>query len=114
LAPPRPLRYEPQALGSSLPNIPRRPIPLTFVTVWKQDFRESERIPMEAVAELMSIGVVKSAWKPNKKGKLKPVLVSLDVMSKIRDLSSQMGPSVIWGNATGSQHHKSIVDCWAR
>lgn len=87
---------------------------MTYITVWKQDFRESERIPAQAVAELMSIGVIKSAWKPNKKGKLKPVLVSLDVMSKIRDLSCQMGPRVIERNAEGSMHHRAVVECWAR
>lgn len=86
---------------------------MTFLTVWKQDFRECERIPSEAVAELMTLGVIRSAWKPNKKGRLKPVLISLDVMSKIRDLSAQMSHRVSeCAVIDGSAHHKAIVWEW--
>lgn len=86
---------------------------MTFLTVWKQDFRECERIPSEAVAELMTLGVIRTAWKPNKKGKLKPVLISLDVMSKIRDLSAQMGPRITERAILDKcEYHLEIVKAW--
>lgn len=86
---------------------------MTLLTVWKQDFRESERIPASAVDELMRLGVIRSAWKPNRKGKLKPVLISLDVMSKVRDLSAQMGPRVTERAVIDDLHkYKAIVKEW--
>lgn len=86
---------------------------MTFITVWKQDFRESERLPLEVVTLLQEQGTIRPGWKPNKRGKLKPVLISLDVMSKIRDLSAQMGPRVTdRAIVDGSQHHKEIVKAW--
>lgn len=88
---------------------------MTFVTVFKQDFKEFERLPLEVVELLQSQGVVRSAWKPNKKGKLKPVLISLDVMSKIRDSSAQMGPRVTERAVIDNcPHHRAIVECWFR
>lgn len=85
-----------------------------FVTVFKQDFQTFERIPLVAAEELMATGVIRSAWKPNRKGKLKPVLVSLDVLSKIRDRSSQMGPRITEGNAMGQQGCRALVSEWGR
>jgi hypothetical protein len=86
---------------------------MTFITVWKQDFRESERLPLEVVTLLQEQGTIRSAWKPNAKGKLKPVLISLDVMSKIRDTSCQMGPRVTEG-AVINDHpgFKALVKAW--
>lgn len=85
-----------------------------FVTVYKQDFQNFERIPMAAAQELMATGVIRTGWKPNRKGKLKPVFISLDVLSKIRDSSCQMGPRVIEGNAMGRQDCMALVAEWAR
>lgn len=86
---------------------------MTFVTIWKQDFRESERLPAETVAELMTLGIVRAAWKPNKKGKLKPVLISLDVMSKVRDKSCQMPAYVTEGAVIDDlPKYKAIVKAW--
>lgn len=86
---------------------------MAYVTVWKQDFRDSERLPAEAVQVLYEQGVIRTAFKPNNKGKLKPVFVSLDVISKIRDLSCQMGPEVTLRAVGGSRHHMAIVEAWA-
>jgi hypothetical protein len=85
-----------------------------FVTVFKQDFQTFERIPVEAAQELMAVGVIKPAWKPNRKGKLKPVLVSLDVLSKIRDRSCSMGPRITEGNAMDRQDCVALVKEWGR
>jgi hypothetical protein len=53
--------------------------------------------------------------KPNRRGnKLKPVYVVLEVVSGIRDLSCQMGPAVIEGNAEDSEYHQSIVREWGK
>lgn len=86
---------------------------VAFVTVYKKNFRESERLPLAAVRELHAVGVIEVAYKPNARGKLKPVYVSLDVMSKLRDLSTTMGPRVIEANAMGSRRHKALVAEWA-
>jgi len=88
---------------------------MSMVTVWNRDFTKADRLPIELVNYLDSQGIIESAYKPNRRGtKAKPVYVALEVMSKIRDLSCQMGPRVIERNAEGSQHHQSIVECWAR
>ena len=100
---------------ASICRIPRgRPIPLTFLTVWTQDFQKSDRLPAPAVEELIATGAVKPAWKPNRKGKLKPVLVVLGIEPKYRDLSCQMGPEVIFQNAANSEYHQSIVAEWGK
>lgn len=87
---------------------------MEFVTVFKQDFQTFERIPLPAAQELLTQGVIKTGWKPNKKGKLKPVFISLDVMSKIRDRSSQMGPRIIERNAEGDQHCMALAAEWEK
>lgn len=87
---------------------------MDFVTVFKQDFQTFERIPLPAAQELLSQGVIRTGWKPNRKGKLKPVFISLDVMSKIRDRSCQMGPRITEGNAMGDKRCMQLVECWAR
>lgn len=87
---------------------------MTFLTIWQQDFQKSERLPAEAVQVLIEQGVIRTAFKPNGRGKLKPVLISLDVMSKIRDRSCQMGPRVMEGNAMGRGDCKALVKEWGR
>ena len=100
----------------SICRIPRgRPIlQMTFLTVWTQDFQKSDRLPAPAVEELIASGAVKPAWKPNRKGKLKPVLVVLGIEPKYRDLSCQMGPAVIEGNAFDYEYHQAIVAEWGK
>lgn len=86
---------------------------MTFITIWKQDFRESERLPSEVVAILQEQGSIRAAWKPNKKGKLKPVLISIDALSKVRDKSSQMPAYVTEGAVIEDlPKYKAIVKEW--
>lgn len=87
---------------------------MTFLTVWTQDFRKSDRLPAPVVSELMATGAIQSAWKPNRKGKLKPALVIMGVEPKYRDGSCQMGPWVIEGNADDIEYHQSIVREWGK
>lgn len=83
-----------------------------LITVWKQDFRESVRLRPETVAYLHDIGVIKVGLKPNSKGRLKPVYISIDALSKIRGLSAQMPARVTELNAQGSYRHVQIVEAW--
>lgn len=86
---------------------------MTFVTVWGQDFMKSERLPFEVVTLLQEQGTIRPGWKPNKRGKLKPCLISIYSFSKVRDLSCQMGPRVIErAIIDGCEHHKAIVKEW--
>lgn len=86
-----------------------------MVTVWNRDFTKSDRLPVELVNYLDSQGIIESAYKPNRRGnKVKPVYVVLETISDIRDLSCQMGPYLIEGNAAGYEYHRAIVREWGK
>lgn len=85
---------------------------MTFVSVWKQDFRHCERVPAEVAQLLYEQGIIQPAMKPTNKGKLKPVWVSLDVLSQIRDRACRMGPRITEGNAMGKPDCVALVAEW--
>lgn len=86
---------------------------MTFITVWGQDFIKSERLPLEVVTLLQEQGSIRPGWKPNKRGKLKPCLISVYSFSKIRDVSCQMGPRVTEGAVIGNHPgYKALVKAW--
>lgn len=68
---------------------------------------------MEVVTLLQEQGSIRPGWKPNKRGKLKPCLVSMYSFSKIRDLTAQMGPRVTERAVIDqSAHHQEVVKAW--